>query len=64
MSMEPFSRRYGYHPEEPEVSIRDDAPKDVRAAVLQIAKGDLDLPPDFLREVLCTLLRKLPDSSN
>jgi hypothetical protein len=64
MSTEPFSRRYGHRPEDPEISIRDDAPAEVRGAVLQIAKGELDLSPSFLRDVLCTILRKLPDSSN
>ncbi|GIW53644.1 MAG: hypothetical protein KatS3mg082_0048 [Nitrospiraceae bacterium] len=39
MSTEPFSRRYGHRPEEREISIRDDAPEEVRAAILQIAEG-------------------------
>lgn len=64
MSTEPFSRRYGHGPEEREISIRDDAPEEVRAAILKIAQGDLDLSPFFLRDVLCTVLRKLPDPSN
>jgi hypothetical protein len=64
MSNEPFSRRYGHGPEEREISIRDDAPYEVRAAILKIAEGDLDLDPSLLRDVLCTVLRTLPDRSN
>lgn len=64
MSTEPFSRRYGHGPEEHEISIRNDAPGEVRAAVLTIAHGDLNLGPSFLREVLSTLLRKLPNPNN
>ncbi len=64
MSTEPFSRRYGHGPKERDISIRDDAPEEVRAAILKIAEGELDLGPSFLRDVLCTVLRKLPDRSN
>lgn len=64
MSTEPFSHRYGHCPEERDISIRDDAPEEVRAAILMIAKGELSLAPSFLRDVLCTVLRKLPDPSN
>jgi hypothetical protein len=64
MSPERFSRRYGHGPEEREISIREDAPPEVRAAVLSIAEGELDLSPSFLRDVLCNVLRKLPDPSN
>lgn len=64
MSPEPFSRRYGHGPEEREISIRNDAPQEVRAAILQIAHGDLNLGPSYLRDILCTVLRKLPDPSN
>ena len=64
MSAETFSRRYGHGHEEHEISIRDDAPEEVRAAVLKIAEGDLGLGPSLLRDILCTVLKKLPDSSN
>src|SRR5215831_9656423 len=64
MSPEPFSRRYGHGPEEREISIREDAPQEVRAAILQIAQGDLNLSPSYLRDILCIVLRKLPDRSN
>lgn len=64
MNIETFSHRYGHASEKREIFIRDDAPEEVRAAILKIAEGDLDLSPSFLRDVLCTVLRKLPDRSN
>ena len=64
MGPERFSRRYGHGPEEREISIRDDAPPDIRAAILQIAHSDLDLGPSTLRDTLCSVLRKLPNPGN
>ncbi len=64
MSVERFSQRYGHGPEEREIVIREDAPQEVRAAILAIAHGELVIPPTLLRDVLCTVLRKLPDPSN
>lgn len=64
MSEETFSRRHGYSPEQGEITIRDDAPSEVRDAILKIAEGELDLDPGTIRDVLCTVLRKMPDQSN
>ena len=64
MPTDSFSRRYGHGPDEPEITIRNDSPQDVRAAILSIAEGELGLAPSFLRDILCTLLRRFPDSSN
>lgn len=64
MSNELFSRRHGYGPQEREISIRQDAPEEVRAAILKIAEGELELSPGFLRDVLCTVLRKVADPNN
>jgi len=64
MNDDRFSKRLGYGPQEAEISIRDDAPYEVRAAVLKIAEGELGLGPGLLRDVLCTVLRKVPDRSN
>lgn len=64
MSLESFSRRFGHGPEEREISVRNNAPEEIRAAILQIAQGDLNLSPSFIRDVLCAVLRKLPDPSN
>ena len=64
MKEERFSRRFGHRPEEVEITIREDAPDEVRGAVLKIAEGDLGLSPKYLRDVLCDILHKLPDPSN
>ena len=64
MTDERFSKRHGYTPQDAEISIRDDAPYEVRAAILKIAEGELRLSPSILRDVLCTVLRKVPDRNN
>jgi hypothetical protein len=61
---ERFSRRYGYGPNEAEITVRDDAPYAVRAGLLKIAQGEVGIGPGVLRDVLCTVLRTLPDSGN
>lgn len=64
MSNERFSKRHGYGPEDADISIREDAPYEIRAAILKIAEGELGLTPSLLRDVLCTVLRKVPDRNN
>jgi hypothetical protein len=64
MSEERFSHRFGHQPGEHEITVHEDAPEEVRGAILKIAEGDLGLGPSYLRNVLCTVLRKLPDRSN
>lgn len=64
MSDEQFSRRFGHGLEERDITIREDAPDEVRGAILKIAEGELGLRPGRLRSVLCTVLRKLPDPGN
>jgi hypothetical protein len=64
MGEERFSRRFGHRPEEHEIIVREDAPEDVRGAILTITESDLDLKPSYLREVLCSVLRRLPDRNN
>lgn len=64
MNHERFSQRHGYVPDTADISIREDAPYKVRAAILKIAEGELGLSPGLLRDVLCTVLRKVPDRSN
>jgi len=61
MGGERFSRRFGHRPEEHEIRVREDAPEDVRGAILTIAESDLALTPNYLRDVLCSVLRKLPN---
>jgi len=64
MSDERFSRRFGHGPAASDITIREDAPDEVRGAILTIAERDLRLPPGRLRRVLCGVLRKLPDPRN
>lgn len=62
--MDAFSRRHGFTAKQGEITIRDDAPPEVRDAILKIAEGELELGPGTIRDVLCTVLRKVPDKSN
>ena len=59
-----FSERHGFRSEGTEISIRDDAPIEVREAILMIAQGEMELVPSLLRAVLCRVLRKMPDNYN
>lgn len=59
-----FSKRHGFrNEEEPPISVREDAPNDFRAAMIQIAY-EFGLTPKPLREVICRALRKRPDPNN
>lgn len=58
-----FSRRHGFRPEDAEISIREDAPAGLRAAILQIAV-ELGLTWSDLRRVVCRVLRVMPDPNN
>jgi len=64
MSDERFSRRFGLGPEEREITVRNDAPEEIRGAILKMAEGEIDLTPTYLRDVLCTVLRTLPNYNN
>lgn len=64
MQEERFSRRFGHRPEEAEITIREDAPEEVRGAILKMAESELGIGPGHLRDELCNVLRKLPDQSN
>ena len=59
----PFSDRFGYHGPEVEITIREDAPIAVRDGILMLGYG-AEFGPDALRELLCTVLLKRPDTNN
>ncbi len=61
--MSSFTSRHGYEGAAPEITVREDAPEDLRAAVLLIAKGE-DMSPHELREVVCEVLLKRPGPNN
>ncbi|WP_229483717.1 AbiJ-NTD4 domain-containing protein [Massilia horti] len=61
--MNSFSRRHGYSRPEAEISIRHDAPADLRTAIVSIAYRSGFAPSD-LRLILCGILYCVPDKSN
>lgn len=60
---EPFSRRHGYSAPEVEITIREDAPDLVRAAIIALASS-FGLSPETLRSELCAVLLRTPDRNN
>jgi hypothetical protein len=62
---QPFSKRQGYRGggTPPPITIREDAPDELRAAVLQVAI-ESGMGPKELREIACQVLRKIPNSQN
>jgi hypothetical protein len=60
---ERFSRRHGYNPPEPEITVQHDAPEDLRSAVVDIAY-DCGFAPTPLRQLVCRALRIAPDRNN
>lgn len=61
--MSKFSDRFGYKPSEVPISVREDAPPDLRAALIQIAY-DSSLTPTTLRTIVCRVLRVQPSPYN
>jgi len=60
---ERFSRRHGFEPQDREIRVRNDAPLDLRQAIVQIAY-EAGADPSDLRGIMCRVLRKLPDPNN
>ena len=58
-----FSSRYGFHSDNPEISVRHEAPESLRGAILMIAER-VGMKPKQLRRVLCDLLLLRPDPQN
>jgi hypothetical protein len=61
--MKSFSERHGYRGAEPEITIREDAPDNLRYAVLRIA-ADSGLTPSQMRDIVCRILFVAPDRNN
>ena len=59
----PFSQRFGYRGPEVEITVREDAPADLRAAIVLLA-DNLGLTPSNMRLGACSVLLKAPDSNN
>lgn len=58
-----FSERQGYSEEEPEITIREDAPEDLRWFILEAGKI-AELKPSELRNIICRVLMTAPDPGN
>ncbi|MCO5089882.1 AbiJ-NTD4 domain-containing protein [Bosea sp. (in: a-proteobacteria)] len=60
---QPFSKRFGFRPDEPPITVREDSPDELRFAVVQFA-DDLGLSPSNARMEVCGKLLKKPDANN
>lgn len=58
-----FSDRHGYTANEPEITVREDAPADLRYAVPQIAKA-AGMSTKAIRDVVCQVLFVAPNDNN
>jgi hypothetical protein len=59
-----FSGRHGFRQPVPPITIWDDAPEDFRHVLLYTANTKCKLSPSTLRDIVCGVLRKRPDSNN
>lgn len=58
-----FSERHGLVPPDPEISIREEAPVELRGVLLRLAY-DAGLSPDDLRSLITRFLWTVPDGNN
>lgn len=63
MMLDRFSKRLGYTEKEIPITIREEAPLELRGCVIQLIY-EFKYIPSFLRRVICQVLRVLPDSYN
>lgn len=62
--MSDFSKRHGYHRlTEVEITVREDAPHQMRGVLVQVAY-DAGLRPKTLRPIVCKVLRARPNDDN
>jgi hypothetical protein len=61
--MKNFLEDMDINPEEKEITIREDAPFEMRSVITGIAY-EIGLGPSTLRDIICNVLRKRPDPSN
>ncbi len=60
---EPFSKRHGFGPTDGEITVRHEAPPDLRAVIVDLAYEN-GFTPSTLRKLVCRVLRLRPDSDN
>ena len=58
-----FSDRHGYRPVAAQITVREDAPPDLRGAIPLIARH-AGMQPDAIRQVTCQVLLKQSDPNN
>ena len=58
-----FSDRYGFRAPDTEITVREDAPRELREAIPMIAKLG-GMPPGRMREIVCEVLLVAPDPDN
>lgn len=61
--MEPFSERYGYTPPDADISIRHEAPYELRGVIVNLAY-ECGAKPHGLRSLVCHVLQTREDPSN
>jgi uncharacterized protein (DUF2267 family) len=62
--MSSFSRRHGFAGQAAPITVREDAPAALRHAVVQIAAEEGFDKPSAQRELICRVLRVMPDRNN
>ena len=60
---ERFSRRHGFEEPDAEITVRNDAPSDLRAVIIDLA-NECGLEPTPMRRIVCRVLGTAPDSYN
>jgi hypothetical protein len=58
-----FSQRHGFGADESEITVREDAPYDLRYAVAEIART-AGMRPSSIRAIMCQVLLLPPDRNN
>ena len=58
-----FSERHGYYGADVEITTREDAPEEVRAAILMLGYA-AGMGPGGMRDTVCEVLLKRPDPNN
>ena len=60
---ESFSDRYGFRPDDVEITLREDAPPALRDAIVMLAEQE-EMSPGEIRSVVCRVLLVTPDPEN
>lgn len=63
MTSQPFSARQGYGPEDKPITVREDAPSELREAILMLVES-LGMSPHDMRGLICHVLLIRPDPNN